>query len=295
MLSRYSVGPSVVVSVPGRWLQSIVYMFPSVEAAQKGERAGGTGFILSVPCDVPGQAHHYVVTNSHVIFSGQSPVVRMMGRDGSPVVLPFDPDDWSHHDDGDDLAVHPIRYGAAVEAASVPVEMLLTEELATKWSLGPGDETFMIGRYVDLDGRERNEPVVRFGNVSAFPGVVVHQRERGFDQLSVPVEVRSLSGFSGSPVFVAPGPYVEPDGAGGVRIKAITGQPVFLLGVDWGHHHWREPVRDADGTRSAGKTFVQANSGMSLVVPGWKLQSLLYSDDLVAERAEAEATGARGN
>ena len=47
-----------------------LYLYPSIEAAEKGESAGGTGFVLGVPAPDGNAFYQYVVTNAHVVEAG---------------------------------------------------------------------------------------------------------------------------------------------------------------------------------------------------------------------------------
>lgn len=52
---------------------------------------------------------------------------------------------------------------------------------------------FFLGRFVTHDGKQRNLPTVRFGNLATMPWEPV-LTERGLRQESFLVEARSLSG-----------------------------------------------------------------------------------------------------
>lgn len=68
----------------------------------------------------------------------------------------------------------------------------------------PGGEVFMIGRFVGHDGRQKNTPSVRFGNISRMR---ISDAEEGADQNQEEVDerflidCRSIPDYSGSPVF----------------------------------------------------------------------------------------------
>jgi hypothetical protein len=67
--------------------------------------------------------------------------------------------------------------------------------------VGPGDEVFMVGRFVSREGKEKNTPAVRFGSLAMVP-----RESFGEEQVSSGehflVNCRSIFGYSGSPVFV---------------------------------------------------------------------------------------------
>jgi hypothetical protein len=114
------------------------------------------------------------------------------------------------------------------------------------------------------------------------------QAERDFDQESILVEARSLSGFSGSPVYVTRTATIEPVEDRGVpAVVASAERPVYLLGIDWGHHPWQEPVMKEGSPIK--DLYIDSNSGMMMVVPAAKLMSLLAEHpDLIEKRRKAE-------
>jgi hypothetical protein len=146
----------------------------------------------------------------------------------------------------------------------------------------PGDDVFFLGRFIGHDGVQRNAPAARFGNISMLPEPI--RKEDGSAQLSFLVEARSLSGYSGSPVFV----YRVPNTAYGPSRGIVNPR---LLGVDWGHLRDHKPVLMAD--KRTPKTepereYVEQNSGMMAVVPAWRLAALLGEEHFADLRREEE-------
>ena len=89
-----------------------------------------------------------------------------------------------------------------------------------------------MGLFADFIGKEKNQPVIRFGNVSLITDEKVKTNKKGepvtMEHLYL-VECMSLGGFSGSPVFF------ETD-----RIKPnkIYHSPQFYLGgIMKGHYN----------------------------------------------------------
>ncbi|HVA07636.1 MAG TPA: hypothetical protein VNG12_12935 [Acidimicrobiales bacterium] len=110
--------------------------------------------------------------------------------------------------------------------------------------------------------------------------------------------MRSLPGYSGSPVVL----YWEKTAVMSWTVHAtpdsIIGQRgvmdrSWLLGIDWGHPGRTQPVLDADGNPVPQGLRVRTNTGLSAVVPAWKLATLLELPELVASRHEAETTYAQ--
>ena len=85
-------------------LESVFYLYPSFQAAEAGEHAGGCGFFVLVPFDRGPKNHLYMVTNKHVIDRGG--LTARINTEPTKAV-PFDTDDrkWFRHPQGDDLAI----------------------------------------------------------------------------------------------------------------------------------------------------------------------------------------------
>src|SRR5579862_2785639 len=204
-------------------------------------------------------------------------------------IAPLTLDNWMDHPDGDDIAIAGLAGNFdALKLKCISTQMFLNKEIITKHNIGPGDETFMCGRFVQHDGKQKNTPSVRFGNISMMPWEAV-KHPRGHDQESFLVETRSLSGYSGSPVFVylehatvRPGEETMP------LVREDAGP--WLLGIDWAHLSIYEKVKERDRITDTAQGYImQSNSGQMAVVPAWKLYDLLYSDNLISERKKSDS------
>jgi Trypsin-like peptidase domain len=284
-----------VPHIPKQWLDAVVYLYPAEDDARRGARTGATGFIVSVPLEdsrLPrGHSHHYVVTNAHAVEGQDSIAVRINMRAGGFDVMTIPGADWITHPDRDDVAAAALPMNPAHQYAAVDRSMILTQELLDHWGFGPGDEVFFVGRYRDREGKDHNVRTVRSGILSAFPAEPINQPDRDHGQETVLVEARSLSGYSGSPVFITPAPYIDKsqEPGGPPVVRAITGGPCFLLGIDWGHQSWTEPVLDpVYGRPVSERTYVRVNSGMMMVIRATKLLSLLDVERFADGRRETE-------
>lgn len=274
--------------IPKQYTDCAVYLYPSVDAANKRFRSGGSGFLIDVPSEQhPEVRYTYAVTNAHVIESNFT-VVRLNTTNGKYDPIPLAAGDWltpipqKRKRKCDDIAIAFLgQLPEYYQTQTVPMERLITESMVSSDLIGMGDDVFMVGRFIGYDGKERNMPCVRFGNIAMLPGEPISQRPaRNHDQESFMVEMRSISGFSGAPVFVY-------DNTAGLeseaRLDAGFDNPVlsinpggehgkpflFLLGVNWGHLQAKE---------------FKVHSSMAGVVPGWQLRDLLYSEKAVMQR-----------
>jgi hypothetical protein len=286
----------VVPIIPLEMIDVSIYLYPSVAAAQAGERAGGSGFMVRVALDDsrwPNVCTAYAVTNSHVV-SGGATVLRVNTNDGGFDVVPVPPEAWVHHSNGDDLAIAPVSISDTVHRIKAVGSESFVERKRPIW-WGVGADTAMVGRFINHEGRQRNTPTVRFGHISMVPGEPVKPDGGRLPQESFLVEERSLSGYSGSPVFVY---HLFPEytvGEDDFDPKApdkppfVFGLVLRLLGINWGHIRDESRLREADGTATSDKTHVRLATGMATVVPAWKLHELLFEDEeVVGMRKQAE-------
>jgi hypothetical protein len=275
-------------------LDCVFYLYPSIESAVAGEGVGGTGFLVGVPSEQHKDiAYLYAVTNRHVACEG-FPVIRLNTQYGDTEPVPLTVRHWRSHDDGDDIAIAHLGGidSTRFRFTIIPQRMFLTEASVREQNIRPGDECFMVGRFIGHEGRQRNQPSVRFGNISMMPLEPV-RHDDGKDHFVFFVETRSLAGFSGSPVFV----YFNPQRQS--NILRIGPQPdPWLLGVDVGVMPITEPVfivdddgeivKDEEGKPQSSHLIAQANSGQMAVVPTWKLAELLQYPEFVMARKTSD-------
>jgi hypothetical protein len=148
----------------------------------------------------------------------------------------------------------------------IPRTMLFSEsELLENPNYGVGlsDEVLAIGLFTNHTGKERNEPILRTGNIAMIPTEPVATNPVFGPMQIYLVELRSIAGMSGSPVVV---PHRVPIGQ--------PQRPVSLLGVLLGHYD----VDQADGTTAA------VNMGIGMVAPARLLGEVLDDESLVKRR-----------
>jgi hypothetical protein len=147
------------------------------------------------------------------------------------------------------------------------------------WPFGPGEEVVMLGRFLGNDGTDENKPAARFGNLAMAPTVPI-KHPWGFAQPSFLIECRSVSGYSGSPVFIYR--VQSTISAGLVAIGADRGKALLprFLGIDWGNLD-RVGHNDyaIDWTESDADESFPRRSGMMVAVPAWRLAELLDSKE----------------
>jgi len=290
------------------FLDCVFYLYPPSHDPNSSEVAGGTGFFVDVIESVPAKPppgyklsrneryqhpvhNYYAVTCEHVIRDGNT-IIRLNNESGTTVSIPLTTNDWISHPNGDDVAVCPVSLSESCKYTAIRDAYFVEKNRKFFQAVGPGDDVFMVGRYIEHEGKYKNLPVVRFGNIAMMPHEHILQWEReDHKQESFLVDMRSISGFSGSPVF-SYNPQISDDslskslgammeyGHGG-HVRVEVGSPQ-LLGIDWGRMLTSKDVRIGTLYLPAG-----SNTGISPVVPAWIIRELLYSERVVAARRAA--------
>lgn len=190
-------------------------------------------------------------------------LLRLNTRGGAADVIRTDPSNWLFHPTAD-VAVLPV--GGLDERFQFKLwelpESGATEEVIQDRKIGPGDDVFVAGLLVHHPGRTRIMPVVRLGCISALPEEPV-TLNTGDDVVAL-LEVRSIGGISGSPVFVhlpfwrdlAKGSFIV--GTGG---EASSGGESWLLGLI--HGFYPAGANDPDGVSGGDENL---NTGIAVVV-----------------------------
>lgn len=286
----YRIWEKIMPRIHDELLDCAVYLYESEQDAIAGAGFGGSGFLVGVPVgwDQDGwtesrslRTHHiYAVTAAHLIENG-FPVIRLNTKQGATKVIDCSSASWIVHPEGDDVAITPIEPDRELHKfsyVSVEFEMFVTKEVQHNVALGPGDETFTVGRFIARDERQSNAPIVRFGHVAGLGTEPIEQGDRNFKQESFLVESHSISGFSGSPVFI----WIPMERTVNIRdseqrsrfrkmVRSYQHRPrEYLLGVDWGHLEDEHPP------------------GMAGVVPAWKLLEVLNTKEAIEMRRERE-------
>jgi len=252
--------------IDDQFLQTAVYLYKDRKDAKENANAGASGFVVYHESTHFTGMPYYIATNAHVIRDGFS-VIRINKKSEGYDVLESHPAMWLEHPDGDDLAICPIMLFPDHDFNFVRDTGCVDEDKLRQFNIGVGDEVFMVGRFIYHSGERRNIPIARFGNIAMMP---LEEIENGIGKKRKHflVEVRSVSGFSGSPVFVYDVP-TSPS-LDNVRPERFTS---LLLGIDCGHSPKREK---------------QLSAGIAAVVPAWRLVELLEHPKMKRMREEKE-------
>ena len=292
--------------VPSKARRSVIFI---------GEMTGGkfmpraTAF-LAASGDERGRSVHfpYLITAEHVIagmaYKQKEIFVRYNLKDGTARVESIHAAKWWYHPscpERTDVAVAPIAFDwDIVDHECVP---LFSYDPLSDWPIlkrpgsgyGLGDETFAIGLFRSHYGTQRNMPIVRIGNISALPEEPIRtEHGSGFIDGYL-VEMRSIAGLSGSPVFVDR-PEVPPRGfIADTRYKPdpenVNWFRYHFLGLIHGHFDVPSPLEDMASEDD--RTATGINTGMGIVIPAIMVLETLYQEELIEERKRLFAEALR--
>lgn len=251
---------------------TVFYLYRSRYDAERASRLGGCGFFTSIRSNIdPQRAYMYGVTNAHVI-ENDFLILRLNSSAGGFSTITTFKNNWYIHPQDDIAACLLPLDGRAYKGVTIQTEVYATHDVLAKHNIGPGDEVFMVGRFSRFEGSTQNRPVMRFGNISRLPGEAI-RFHAGHEQDGFLVDMRSLPGFSGSPVFVhIPGSQLR----WGNEPNTLT-LPFgpWLLGIDHGSSEKEWPVLDEGGCRVEPHMHVAIPTGLCVVIPAYKILEVL--------------------
>jgi len=243
-------------------------------------------------------------------------VIRFNRKDGTVEYIETKAEHWFRHPHGDDVAVTPVGVDIGtlgpLKGWSIPLGLFVTPQIISDEDIGIGDDTIMVGRFVNHEGKQNNSPAVRFGNIAMMAEEKIVTKE-GLAQEAFLIEVRSLPGYSGSAVFiyspcamndmsqrregrrrgeyppnqeplerVRGGAVVDHHDPGDLNWMARKGP--YLLGIDFCHINRKAHILDSKGEKVEEKWYVEENTGMAGVIPAWKIAEVLNLEELIAMR-----------
>ena len=265
--------------MPEYFLDSIAFIYPSEKDAKADIAFMGVGFMAGMPSpDHPNFRMIYLVTAYHVIKKSKTVTLRFnMKSGGMRIVKDWPLDHWVTNPKLD-ISLTPVA-GDGLEFACVPRELFLDDQKMKQHKIGAGDEICLIGRVIRPEVRylSRNIAMLRFGNISLVPQ---------YEEKTFLVELRSISGHSGSPVLV----YCPPYALAGTRDKSQMWGGYLLLGVNRGHLREYEELVSLKDLKTKSEHWVsETNVAISQIIPAWHIAELLDTPALVQHRVAAHA------
>lgn len=245
--------------------------------------------------------HLYAVSNRHTVQ--QTPCIRINKNERETRLLEFDPSEWVWSDTDDLAAVDVtdlISFNPWVNNISDRISVvndfqIVSKQRAWERDIGIGDQTVMLGLFAGHSGGNKNVPVARFGFVSATPDESIPVRLWPSDSLARPAylnDMRSRSGFSGSPVWVWRTPYDDMNevGLNGLAQRFNPRNTLFgLLGVHRGQFREQTTIKSIKAERAIKSgDEIEIASSMTVVVPAWEISTFLDKGAFQRQRAERD-------
>jgi hypothetical protein len=266
--------------IPLEWSECVCYIYDSLSDAKTGAPSGGTGFLVGMKAERGRGRFRYLVTNWHVIRDNPTgkPAIRVNLKSGGNDAYEVDRHRWTKHPTLD-IAVCPLGASMAEDFLLKDIDIddwLLTAQKLAQFEIDAGDEVAMVGRFVYQDGKDRNHPVARFGNIARNPTP---------ESPCFLVEMRSIGGFSGSPVFIYPSPIQMEE------VRRSMAVPRQLLGIDSAHVPLFEPVFATDDAGELVKVkgcCARSNTSVAKVIPAWNIREVIELPKLKKQRQKGE-------
>lgn len=286
--------------IPNHFNHSVLFLGYRVAGDTTEIECKGTGFLLEY------EGGGYLITAKHVSHEfGSDPfVVRLNKKDGSSETVDLDELEWIEHPDSTvDLAAFPVHIDPSeYECAYLPGSMLVTDGIMKSELIGIGNFTYTVGLFRLLSGQRRNLPIVHLGHIAMLPKEEripikdwrdVDNKRRIFVEGYL-VGSQSLSGLSGSPVFVRTEVFLNLSSLmaskNGSKPPIVMGakNDVRLLGVWQGA--WDAPPDEVGGFEYGKQVRVPVGTG--IVVPSQKIIEMLDQQHVKDERQEFLAANA---
>lgn len=269
--------------IPDPFLSCIVFLYKTEKGARDDSDFQAVGFVVGIPTKTvnPPQTFKYLVTCDHVIRDLNGKVVLRINTDKSYRIVKPSASDWIRTSKYD-LAILPLSLTHSDVFSAIQEDAFASRENVKKYMIGHGDDVFLIGRIQQpkVYQQTQNIPALRFGNIASVPKHEIW---------SYMVELRSVGGHSGSPVFAFCNGLSWP----GTR-KA---ENIFLyqfLGMNVGHiEDYADVVRfeqTSQGLKEvkAGSHYAKTNVAISLTIPAYYIGDILNSPALEKKRNRQE-------
>ena len=254
----------------------------------------GTGLLALVEYEWNGNkgSYHFLVTAKHVIdqVSGSDFWIRVNRLSAPATSFRFAKSSVvAHPDPANDIAIAFVKiWEADFDRLHYPVGRELYEESKKRLvAPGVGDEVAIVGLYTSHYGQTKSLPVIRIGHIAAMPEEPV-RTGAGYVEAYL-VEVKSIAGLSGSPVYLNP-PHLR---ARNGKIEVQSGDALILIGILVGYHVVEsaedqiqvpkfQPAKTA-GAGGSSPSIDERNTGFAVVIPIERIFEILETPDMKAK------------
>lgn len=258
----------------------------------KADTLAGTAFFVSIQ-EESGLDFVYLITAKHIIEGIEEKsldnkvYLRINQKDKPSITLSSSLNQWKFHPSLSKPANKPMYIDVAALAWApsveiydclfIPSTMAVTTDVISKEGVGCGDEVFITGLFSQHFGLQRNLPIIRIGNIACMPEEPVHTTKYGPIEAYL-VEARSISGLSGSPVFLH---------LSGVRKGSLKlgRKSIYWLGLIHGHFDLRD-MEVGDTIAQDNLYSLAINMGIAIVVPVSKVLEVLTQNEFTEARKQ---------
>ena len=264
------------------------------------ESPGGTGFFVARSSNLPRLHHIYGISNAHVVQNNHLIRINTKGG-GTRLFEEIIPADWVSSEHEDLAAVDVTDYFEREDNDQwvdsffwIHEQTFLTSDFVWSDHIGIGDETIMLGLFVDHSGgATKNVPVGRFGTLAAMADpstpVTLYKDDR-YVRPAYLNDMRSRDGFSGSPVWVWGATHTDMstwEGPGLYRESLAHRSRAFLYLMGTHRGQFRETTmidkRETTGPLRGGDK-IEIASAMTVVIPATEISELLDRPRLKDQR-----------
>lgn len=248
----------------------------------------GTAFLVSR--EEANLVFAYLVTCDHVLddINSETIYVKMNRVAGESDIRTIERSKWLKHPNPGrrlvDLAVCQIYFQPGYhDLVPVPLtpENLLSASTIAEEDIGIGDDVFTVGLFTRHAETKRNVPIVRGGIISLMLGEPIWDGSKYMDGYLV--EVRSIGGLSGSPVFAQLPPYRSRELTETTHEISKSKRTHYLMGMIQGHF---EIQNSEDLIKLDDKIGAKTNAGIAAVVPIEKIVETIDQSYFLKIRAE---------
>ncbi|MGB8841391.1 MAG: hypothetical protein WCC64_09970 [Aliidongia sp.] len=284
-------------------VKCVFYLYSHNPETGKLSELKGTGFLVARQSSIlPYTWHVYAVSNRHVVGNHGGSSLRINTKNGSIRFIEYEPTDWTWSDTSD-LAIIDVTDQLDLnlttgiwsdEISWVDEINFVPEQHRSGYGIGVGDNTIMLGLFANHSNAPINMPVGRFGNVAAIPNESNPVRLTPVDLFAGPAylnDIRSRTGFSGSPVWVWRTPSDDMDAhknAQGIWPSIFPPQSssfLALIGIHRGQFPDLVQIRLSDTGRYHD---AEIPSSMTVVVPAWEITNLMNKTALIQIAAQRD-------
>lgn len=260
--------------IPPEILECVAFLFYKNMSRENAYEPVGTAFFVSIA--EKEYKHLYLVTAKHCLdevrkYGAENIYVRINTRGGVEYIEVTKNERWYFHPDNDDqnpvdvaviqIPINPQSY----KIGFIDSRMFLKSEDVRDGNVGIGDDAFITGIFSKYYGHEKkNLPIIRLGSIAMFPADKVETKV-GFLEAYL-IEMRSVGGTSGSPVFFRE-PHFRED-----RGQVNISPNYYLGGMIQGHYGKKDKEEEI-------------NMGIAIVTPATKILETLNHPEFQKARA----------